>query len=135
LVLAGKELPETQAWLERIGRPPLAGRVRHLGYVEPSRVEHLYAGARMLVLPSLEEGFGIPVLEAMTAGVPVVASDRGALPEVLGRAGLLIDPEDAGDLADAMSRLLKDDSLAARCVAEGLARASHFRWDVTADRV
>ena len=68
----------------------------------------LYEGARILVLPSLEEGFGIPVLEAMTVGVPVVASRRGALPEVLDGAGVLVDPLDAADLAAGLARILDD---------------------------
>ena len=82
-----------QAWLDRLERPPLRGVVRHLGYVDADRRRALYEGARLLVLPSLDEGFGLPVLEAMTTGVPVVAANRGALPEVVGDAGPLIDPE------------------------------------------
>jgi glycosyltransferase involved in cell wall biosynthesis len=135
LILAGKALPETHGWIERIARPPLAGRVRHLGYVNPSEMRRLYVGARLLVLPSLEEGFGIPALEAMTVGVPVVATDRGALPEVVGDAGLLVEPEDAGSLAEAIRRLLTDDALAGACAAKGALRARQFRWETTAERV
>ena len=93
LVLAGQATDEARPWLERLARPPLAGRVRHIGYVDPSNRQALYSGARLLVMPSFDEGFGIPVLEAMTLGVPVVASNRGALPEVLGDAGPLVDPD------------------------------------------
>ena len=95
LVLAGKATEEARPWLERIDscrRSPDASR--HIGYVEPADRQALYAGARLLVMPSFEEGFGIPVLEAMTFGVPVVASNRGSLPEVLGDAGPLVDPDD-----------------------------------------
>jgi glycosyltransferase involved in cell wall biosynthesis len=135
LILVGKETGAARPWLDRINRPPLAGRVKHLGYVDPLRTRDLYAGAAVLVLPSFEEGFGIPVLEAMTVGVPVVASRRGSLPEVLGDAGLLVEPDRPEEIAGAIARLLGDSSLAAGCVTRGLARASAFRWDTTAERV
>jgi glycosyltransferase involved in cell wall biosynthesis len=135
LVLAGKETLESQAWLERIGRPPLAGRVRHIGYVDPGDRRALYEGARLLVQPSFEEGFGIPVLEAMAAGVPVVAANRGALPEVLGDAGSLVDAQDPAGIAVAMARVLDDDGFAASCTTKGIERARQFKWSETAGRV
>jgi glycosyltransferase involved in cell wall biosynthesis len=135
LVLAGKATDEARPWLERIGRPPLKGLVRHIGYVEPANRRALYDGARLLVMPSFEEGFGIPVLEAMTAGVPVVAANRGSLPEVLGDAGPLVDPDRPEEIAAAITQLLQNDAYAAGCVARGLARASGFRWDRTVLRV
>jgi alpha-1,3-rhamnosyl/mannosyltransferase len=127
LVLAGKAMPEAHDWLARLTQPPLVGRVRHLGYV--SDRETLYSGARLLVLPSHDEGFGLPVLEAMSAGIPVVAADRGALPEVLGDAGLLVNPDDVDGLAAALERMLTDDEFAAACALRGLARAREFSWD------
>ena len=105
-----------------------------MGYVDPDRRRALYEGARLLVMPSFEEGFGMPVLEAMSIGVPVVAANRGALPEVLGDAGPLVDPEPQA-LAHAISRLLWDDAYAATCAAKGIARARPFDWAVTARRV
>ena len=135
LVLVGKATPSSRAWLERIERPPLRGLVRHLGYVDTDRRRALYEGARMLVLPSFEEGFGLPVLEAMTIGVPVIAAKRGALPEVVGNAGPLVEPNDPEQLAAAIDHLLNDDAFAADCVAKGLARAREFQWDTTAERV
>ena len=135
LVLAGKATPASRAWLERIARPPLRGVVRHLGYVDAGHRRALYEGARLLVLPSFEEGFGLPVLEAMTIGVPVVAARRGALPEVLGQAGPLIDPDNPANLAAAIERLLGDSAFAADCASKGLARSRAFRWDTTAERV
>jgi glycosyltransferase involved in cell wall biosynthesis len=95
----------------------------------------LYAGAAVLVLPSFEEGFGIPVLEAMTVGVPVVAARRGSLPEVLGDAGVLVEPDQPEEIAAAIGRLLTNAPLAAGCSARGLTRAAAFRWDATAERV
>jgi glycosyltransferase involved in cell wall biosynthesis len=135
LVLAGRATDEARIWLDRIQHPPLAGVVRHVGYFDPSRRRELYGGARLLVLPSFEEGFGLPVLEAMTIGVPVVAARRGALPEVLGDAGLLVDPDRPDEIADAIARLLGDRTFAAECAARGVARARTFRWDVTARTV
>jgi alpha-1,3-rhamnosyl/mannosyltransferase len=132
LLLAGRATPAARAWLDRLEHPPLRGAVRHLGYVDADRRRSLYEGARLLVLPSLDEGFGLPVLEAMAAGVPVVASNRGALPEVVGDAGPLIDPEDPGDLAAAMEKILTDAEFAAGCVSKGLARAREFQWATTA---
>lgn len=133
LLLAGKPTESAHAWLERIARPPLAGRVRHIGYVEPAKRRELYEGARLLVQPSFDEGFGIPVLEAMSLGVPVVASNRGALPEVLGDAGPLVDPDDSAALAAAILAML-DDSAAATAAAKGPARAREFSWVRSAER-
>ena len=132
LVLAGKAVIESRPWLERLERPPLRGRVRHVGYVHPEHRRELYEGARLLVQPSFEEGFGMPVLEAMTVGVPVVAADRGALPEVLGDAGLLVDPNRPERIADAIMQMLHDGAFAAECVRRGLRRSREFRWDRTA---
>ncbi len=133
LVLAGKATEQSAPWLERIGRSPLNRSVRHLGYISPESRESLYAGARLLVQPSFEEGFGLPVLEAMTAGVPVVAANAGALPEVGGDAVLLVPPTDAGAMADAVARLLADDHLAASMVTRGVARAASYSWARTAE--
>ncbi len=132
LVLAGKTTEEARPWLERIARPPLAGHVRHIGYVEPADRQALYAGARLLVMPSFEEGFGIPVLEAMTLGVPVVASHRGSLPEVLGDAGPLVNPDEPDEIAGAMARVLGDEAYAAACTVKGVRRARQFNWQHTA---
>lgn len=121
------------AVLDRLSRPPLAGRATHLGYVAADRREHLFREASMLVLPSLDEGFGMPALEAMTIGLPVVASSRGALPEVVGGAGQLYDPEDAEGFARGMARVLEDEAFAARCAEAGMARARRFSWSASAD--
>jgi glycosyltransferase involved in cell wall biosynthesis len=135
LILAGRATEDARPWLDRISRPPLKGKVRHIGYVDPADRRALYEGARLLVQPSFEEGFGIPVLEAMTLGVPVVASNRGSLPEVVDDAGPLVDPERPADLAAAIARVLQDQAYAAACTARGLARARTYRWDETARRV
>jgi glycosyltransferase involved in cell wall biosynthesis len=135
LVLAGRATDQARPWLERLERPPLKGVVRHIGYVDPDERRALYEGARLLVQPSFEEGFGMPVLEAMTLGVPVVAANRGSLPEVLGGAGSLVDPGQPTEIADAIARVLGDDDYAAACASKGIARARAFRWEDTARRV
>jgi len=132
LVLAGKATDQSGPWLERIRRAPLDRAVRHIGYVAPEAREGLYSGARLLVQPSFEEGFGLPVLEAMTIGVPVVAADAGALPEVAGDAAQWFPATDPDALAAAIERLLDDPSLADAGVQRGLARARTYSWDRTA---
>lgn len=132
LLLAGRARPEASRWLAEIARPPLAGRVRYLGYVADAERRGLFDSAALFVLPSHHEGFGMPVLEAMTAGVPVIVSNRGALPEVVGEAGLVVDPDDAAALCGAMERMLTDDAFAAASAAKGLQRARQFRWAETA---
>jgi glycosyltransferase involved in cell wall biosynthesis len=132
LVLAGQATPEAAAWVEEAKAPPLAGHVVVEGYVSNERRAELYAGASVLVLPSLDEGFGLPALEAMALGVPVVASKAGALPEVLGDAGVLIDPDDASGLADALGHVCRDGFLAARMRDAGLARSRRFDWAASA---
>jgi glycosyltransferase involved in cell wall biosynthesis len=135
LLLAGKATGEADVWLERIARPPLAGHVRHIGYVDPAQRCQLYEGARFLVQPSFDEGFGLTVLEAMTLGIPVVASNRGALPEVLGDCGLLVDPEEIDELGSAMLRMTVDEGFAGACAARGVVRARDFTWERTAQHV
>jgi glycosyltransferase involved in cell wall biosynthesis len=132
LRIAGGAGPGADAWLARIARPPLDGLVRYVGYVADEAREALYAGARTLVLPSLDEGFGLPALEAMSAGIPVVASNAGAIPEVVGDAAVLFSPSDADALAHALSRLATDDAWALDRGAAGLARARAFTWDAAA---
>ena len=110
-------------------------RIRLTGYVSDDERQRLYREASMLVLPSLDEGFGIPALEAMTLGVPVVASNRGALPEVVGGSGILVDPEDAEALAAGIGRVLDSALLRRQMADEGVARAAQFTWASSAARL
>ena len=132
LVLAGRPPAANSDLAGLLERFPWAASVRHLGYVSDARRRHLYNEASLLVVPSLDEGFGIPALEAMTVGVPVVASNRGALPEVVGDAGPLVDPEDDEGMAAAMERVLTDRAFADACVARGFARARQYSWAASA---
>jgi len=104
------------------------GQVRPLGYLPDEALLHLYAGARMLVYPSIYEGFGLPALEAMASGIPVITSNRSSLPEVVGDVGITVDPSDEEGLADAMRRLAEDPAERADRAARGLERARAFTW-------
>lgn len=108
------------------------GRVKYLDHVPDEELLALYAGATALVYPSRYEGFGLPALEAMAAGCPVIATTGGALPEVVGDAGLLVEPGPAGALAGALERLARDADLRRDLVGRGRARAKEFRWEKTA---
>jgi glycosyltransferase involved in cell wall biosynthesis len=132
LRIAGGKGPGADALLDRVAAPPLAGHVQYLGYVADDARESLFAGARTLVLPSLDEGFGLPALEAMSAGIPVVASNAGALPEVVGDAAVLFSPTDPDALAYALSRLATDEAWARERATAGLTRARAFTWDAAA---
>lgn len=135
LVLAGHVAPDARNLLSLIRQAPLASHVDYRGYVAAEDREALFKGAQALVLPSLDEGFGIPALEAMSAGVPVVVSNRGALPEVVGDAGLLIDPDDPESLAAALERITRDGDLRASLALRGLDRARQFTWTQTAREI
>jgi len=111
------------------------GGARRLGYVPERDLPALYAGAAVLALPSLYEGFGLPCIEAMACGTPVVATDRGALPETCGDAALLIDPGDPDALAEACLLAANDASTRDRLTVAGLARAATFTWERTVRQV
>lgn len=131
LVLAGG-IPKGAEGLEAARRMPLAAKVRLPGYVAEDELRGLYGGARMLILPSFDEGFGRPVLEAMTMGVPVVASARGAVPEIVDDAGLLFDPADTQALVAAIERVLDDEGLVRTLVRRGFERARRYTWHASA---
>jgi len=107
-------------------------RVRILGFVDEADLPALYRNAALFAFPSLYEGFGLPVLEAMACGVPVVCSNASSLPEVAGDAALLVDPLDVDGLAEAMARALEDADLRRGMVARGVAQAARFTWEQAA---
>ena len=128
LVLAGPGSDWTQGG-SRVGPQIVA-----TGYLDKADVRNLMAASSMLVLPSLEEGFGLPVVEAMASGLPVVCSKGSALAEVAGDAACLVDAQDANALARAIERLLEDRELAAEMRRRGLVRSQRFDWQDTATR-
>ena len=133
LVLPGYPTPyeaELQSQARELG---VFDDVRFLGWVSAEELEGLYASAACFVFPSLIEGFGLPVLEAMARGVPVACSDRGAVAEVAGQAALFFDPQSQPAIAETIRRLLDDRELAARLAAAGRERATRFTWQATAE--
>jgi glycosyltransferase involved in cell wall biosynthesis len=129
LVLAGSSGFDSHVALERIQRSPRKQNIQVLGYVPDSQLEELYRRAAIFAFPSLDEGFGMPVLDAMARGVPVLTSSVSAMPEVAGDAALLIDPMDAGSIAEGLRRLTSDTALRERLTRAGLARIQEFSWE------
>ncbi len=129
LVLIGSDGYGAAQIHARIDASPARERISVLGYVTPEELAAWYARAMVFAFPSLDEGFGMPLLEAMTAGTPVLTSNRSALPEVVGEAALLADPEDTGALVHALQRLTRDEELRARLARLGVERARLFTWE------
>ena len=132
LVITGNPTTELVACMERHNVTQL---VHFTGLVPEEKLPSLYRGAEALIFPSLYEGFGLPLLEAMACGTPVVTANTTALPEVAGRAALLVDPTSVEQIAEAMKRIVSDTSLRQQLREKGLARAAQFSWDSTTARV
>lgn len=129
LVLAGSHGYGSAEILSRIDSSPARGRIRVTGYVTPEELAGWYATATIFAFPSLDEGFGMPLLEAMAAGVPVLTSNRSALPEVAGDAALLVDPEDGDALSKALRELVRNSELREDLARRGAERARLFTWE------
>ena len=134
LVVVGKRAWLYEETLRAAAECGLGGELIFTGYVPEADLPALYSGALCFVYPSYFEGFGLPPLEAMACGTPVVAADRTSLPEVVGDAGLLVNPFDAEEIAGAIGRLIGDEHLRAALAERGTARASRFDWRETARR-
>lgn len=135
LVLAGFKRWSFESELAPIAELGLQDRVKYVGYVPDEDLAALYSGAECLALPSWYEGFGIPIVEAMSCGTPVVTSSgRHAAPEVAGGAAVLVDPADPASIAAGLGRVLDDPALRAELIAKGLVRGAQFDWDVTGRR-
>ena len=132
LVLAGKLGWAYDSVLEAIEQSAFRERIRRLGYISDESKRALLAGGDLLVYPSLYEGFGLPVLEAMAAGIPAITSNVSSLPEVAGSAAVMVDPESVDELTAAMTRLLSSKEVAENYRQLGMERARMFSWDNTA---
>lgn len=134
LVLTGVSVTGDSSVKNEIHALGLEQQVRVLGYLPYEELPVLYNAARLLVFPSLFEGFGIPVVEAMASGCPVACSNRTSLPEIVGDAAVMFDPGSIEDIADAVTRLWNDETLRRGCITRGIDRASLFNWDTTAQK-
>ncbi len=134
LVLAGSLGYGAREIVERIEASPARSRVRMVGHVADTARACLYRSAEALLFPSLDEGFGLPAIEAMACGLPVVTSTAGALPEVAGDAAILVDPLSVDSIAEGLGRVLASHRLRAALAARGAARAGEFTWKRCAER-
>ena len=134
LVLAGSAGYGTGEIFARIEMSPRRGDIQMPGYITSEVLGRWYGRARVFAFPSLDEGFGMPVLEAMSAGVPVLAANRAALPEVCGDAALLVDPEDVEAIAVGLERLMGDEGLREQLIERGLDRVAGFSWQKAAEQ-
>ena len=132
LVFTGNPTAELADCVERHRVSP---RVHFTGMVPEEKLPSLYRGAEALVFPSLYEGFGLPLLEAMACGIPVITANTTALPEVAGGAALLVDPTSVEQIAEAMERIVTDGSLRLQLRDKGIARAAQFSWTKTVSKV
>lgn len=128
LVLAGGDGYGCEAIHDRLRRQDLASRVTRMGHVSARQLPAVYQAASVMLFPSFEEGFGLPVLEAMANGLPVVISNTSSLPEVGGDAAIYVDPHDPDQMAAKVSELVENESLRNEMVWRGLARAREFSW-------
>jgi glycosyltransferase involved in cell wall biosynthesis len=132
LIIAGLKhftLPHVQ---EMLAHPAIKNQVIKIGHVDEEDLPVVYSLAELFLFPSLWEGFGIPPLEAMACGTPVITSDRTSLPEVVGQAGILVDPENTEQIAFEIQRVLNDEILRKQMIQKGIQQACKFRWDVAA---
>lgn len=132
LVFGGSDWHGAEAIRAAIQQSPFAPDIRLLGFVPNGDLPNLYRAADAFVYPSLYEGFGMPPIEAMACGCPVISSNRGSLGEVVGSAAALVDPDDTGSMADRLTFVAKDSALRDRLRIAGLAQAQNFDWNRTA---
>jgi len=132
LILTGWQGWGDKKWMQLISERELQHRIFFTGHVDEETLACLYSGASAFVFPSLYEGFGLPILEAMACGCPVICSNAASMPEVAGEAALLINPTDEGALAYALDCVLTDSQLQQSMIQQGIKRTQQFSWRETA---
>jgi glycosyltransferase involved in cell wall biosynthesis len=135
LVIAGGKGWLTESIFEQVKRSGLEGRVHFPGFVDDADLPALYSAADLFAYVSLYEGFGLPLLEAMACGTPVIGSNTSSLPEVIGNAGLQVDPRSVDDIAHAMQQMIDQPELRERAIGLGVERAKLFTWDKAAQQL
>ncbi len=130
LVVVGRIGWKSEEFVSRLR----ARDVHHLDYLAPAELQEVYRKAELFVFPSIYEGFGFPLLEAMAHGVPTIAAESSSLPEIAGDAALYFDPRDAAQLESAISRVVENHEMRHALIARGLERVAQFRWDTAAER-
>ena len=132
LVITGGKGWMYETIFEQVKRSGLEGRVHFPGFVDDADLPALYSAADLFAYVSLYEGFGLPLLEAMACGTPVIGSNTSSLPEVIGDVGLQVDPRDVNDIAHALRQMIDQPELRERSIGAGLERAKLFSWDKAA---
>src|SRR6185437_12300479 len=135
LVIAGEQRWSTRQELSEVGALGLEGRIQFLGWVQHADLPAIYRLAELFAFPSLYEGFGIPLVEAMACGCPILTANTCAPPEVVAGAGYLVNPYDVGAIAAGLRSTLSDPGLRAAMIARGLERAQDFSWEKSAREV
>ncbi|CAM3330935.1 glycosyltransferase family 4 protein [Shewanella violacea] len=135
LVFVGSAWSGAKLVFKRIADSPAADTIKVLGFVDSSDLPSLYHGAATTVMPSLYEGFGLPLVEAMACATPVTCSNRGAMPEVVGRAALCFDPENPSSIAQCLGKILTQPSLKQQLIQLGLERVKAFDWGFHANQL
>jgi len=134
LVLAGSQGYEAEAVLREIANSPIRERIQITGYIPDDEVARWFARASIFAFPSFDEGFGMPALEAMAAGVPVIAGNRSSLPEICGDAALLVDPASDEELANAIELLARDENSREKMIARGKVHVARFEWNTAVEQ-
>lgn len=133
IVFSGRQTDHYQAIAAEADRLGVGDQIRHVGFVTDRQMVALYRGARLLAFPSLFEGWGLPITEAMALGVPIAATQATCIPEQLGGAGLLFDPSRPEEIADQLSTLWCDQAIREACISRGRSRVEHYTWTRVAD--
>lgn len=134
LVLCGGLGWQGEQILQRAQTSPFAKRILHIGFAPDTEMPALYSAAKVVALPSLYEGFGMPLLEAMACGTPVVAANRAALPEIAGGAALLVDPLDSAAIAGGIERIINAEETRRTMIIRGLERVESFSWSESSNQ-
>jgi glycosyltransferase involved in cell wall biosynthesis len=135
LLMIDYDKTELQKLLQEIGDPGLIERIVLAGYIANTDLPAIYAQSRLFLYPSLRESFGIPLIEAMACGVPVITSNTSSMPEIAGGAAILVDPFKPGEIADAMEKIYDNNGLQAEMINAGITQAAKFSWRAMAEQV